>query len=508
MAEASQSSLHVLIVEDDRVDQMALTRALERCAEPVTYQVAQTLADARALLDEVNFDCALFDFNLPDGTVLEHLSRDGAGRARRVPVVVVTGLEGEEAGLSSLQHGAQDYLLKRDLSATGVRRAIRYAVERSRLAGALQEHLRELEQASRLDSIGLLGGELAHDLNNKLAVVEGLTLSALEDLGPEQEVTRDKLRRVLGATAHLVERVRQVLAFSGRQTLTPEAIDLSEIVADASPILREVLRGRAPLELRLEAKAFVYLDPRQFSRVLLNLLENAREALTDRPEPRLAISVRAEEAEVVLEVSDNGVGIDAEVLDKIYDPFFSTKRTNAGAGLGLAVVHGIVAQSGGSIRHESEPGRGTTATLRFPRSLAQRGVPRPPEPPPRAQRTLLLVDDEVDLNELLALILRREGYEVLTALSAEEALEVYQAAPRVDLLISDVRLPGLQGPELALRLHAQQPDLAVILISGYSDANQAVQEVLAFGGAFEHKPISRQRVLQLVELALSPNPRG
>lgn len=513
MGEASATRpLHVLIVEDDRVDQMALTRALDKSAEPVTYQIAETLAQARQLLGAGEFDCALFDFNLPDGTVLEHLARE-EDPTRAVPVVVVTGAEGEEAGVSSLQQGAQDYLLKRELSAAGIRRAVRYAVERSKLVRELEANIKRLEQADRLDSVGLLSGELAHDLNNKLAVVEGMTLSALDDLGEELEPTRAKLQRVLKATSHSVEVIRQVLAFSRRQTLTPQALDLSTAVADASALLRELLRGVAPLELRLEHDASVYLDPRQLSRVLFNLVDNAREALVGQPAPRLVVSVCREGEEVVLEVSDNGAGMSPEVLRRIYDPFFSTKSgPTEGAGLGLSVVHGIVTQSQGSITHRSEPGQGTTATLRFPRSQqAPASAPAPPQPSElHAQRCVLVVDDEEDLNELLAQILLREGYTVLTAYSAEEALEVYRAAPRVDLLLSDVRLPGLQGYDLAKLLYAEQPDLALVLISGYADASQGVQDVIALGGLFEHKPLSRQRVIELAEIALGvrPDPQG
>ncbi|HBP19782.1 MAG TPA: hypothetical protein DEA08_18575 [Planctomycetes bacterium] len=505
-----------MIVEDDRVDQMALTRALEKSGDPVTYEIAETLAEARSLISSRDFDCAIFDFHLPDGTVVEHLSRRQGepGRARDLPIMVVTGAEGENEGVSSLQQGAQDYLLKKELSANGVRRAVRYAIARNKIARELEATIKRGEQADRLDSIGLLGGELAHDLNNKLAVVEGNTLAALEDLGDEHETTRVKLRKVLKATAHSVELIRQVLAFSRQQTMTPRPLDLSEAVADAATVLREVLRGAAPLELRLEPETTAYLDPRQLSRVLLNLITNARDALTQASNPRVILSVRSEGDEVVIEVEDNGAGIEPELLGRIYDPFFTTKDDAESTGLGLAVVHGIVSQSKGSILHRSQPGAGTRVVVRFPRAAGVGPQAKPPAGLARAgeasQRTILVVDDEEDLNELLAQILLREGYSVLTAFSAEEALEVYRDAPRIDLLFSDVRLPGMQGPELAKQLYALQPDLALVLISGFADSSRAVQDVVALGGAFEHKPVSRQRVLELAEVALGirPDPQG
>ena len=339
----------------------------------------------------------------------------------------------------------------------------------------------QLAQAQKMEAVGRLAGGIAHDFNNLLTVITGradLLLEALPERHPlHQEAT------VIGETAERAARlIRQLLAFSRRQVLQPRILDVDLLVGDIVPLLRRFIGEHIRLVVVSGAPgARVEADPGQLEQVLVNLVINARDAIPRGGTVTIETSTLAVEAEggmiargdyVVLAVTDTGVGMDAATQAKIFEPFYTTKGLGQGTGLGLATVYGIVEQSGGHVRVTSAPGMGTRFDIRLPLAAAA-ASPTEAAPPPeetRGRETVLLVEDEREIRALAADVLRRRGYTVLEAGDGAEALRVSERhANRIDLVVSDVVMPGLSGPNLLTKLRAARPQVKVLFMTGYAD---------------------------------------
>jgi two-component system cell cycle sensor histidine kinase/response regulator CckA len=387
--------------------------------------------------------------------------------------------------------------------------AARVQIERKPLAlregGALlrvtpveaAEQTAQNTSAARLQSVGALAGGIAHDFNNLLTAIAG---SAEVALAREPDgIAAAELRQVMESAARGAALVKQLLAFARQQAMNPRVVDLNPAVLAMGALLKRLLGSRVRLTIDLEEPGRrVKIDPTQLDQVIMNLALNARDAMPTGGELRIATRhavvlqperLGAEELPpgryAVLEVGDSGKGIPPEVLPRVFEPFFTTRREQGGSGLGLATVHGIVRQSGGFIAAESEVGVGTCFRIWLPRHDGPAelpagpvlAMPRPallaaPEalPDPATQPPILLVEDEPPLLRLAERALRRAGFEVLTACSAEDALELLDGgAPRPLALVSDVVMPGMDGLALATRLREKEPDLPVLLVSGYAE---------------------------------------
>jgi two-component system cell cycle sensor histidine kinase/response regulator CckA len=345
--------------------------------------------------------------------------------------------------------------------------------------------------AARLQAVGALAGGIAHDFNNLLTAIAGSAEAALQRAG--EAPVQAELHQIMESAARGAALVRQLLAFARQQALHPRVVELNAAVSGMAGLLHRLLGSRVRLTVQLdEPGRRVRIDPTQLDQVIMNLALNARDAMPDggtlhiatghavvlQPEP-LGQEELPPGRYATLEVADTGAGIPPGILPRIFDPFFTTKREQGGSGLGLSTVHGILRQSGGFIAAESHPGQGTTFRIWLPRhdgpaEPAPVAAPpaRPPAPPrATAGRPVLLVEDEPPLLRLAARALRGAGYAVLTAGSAEEALDLLEAgAPAPLALVSDVVMPGLDGLTLAERLRARHPGLPVLLVSGYAEA--------------------------------------
>jgi PAS domain S-box-containing protein len=369
----------------------------------------------------------------------------------------------------------------------------------------------ELVHAHKLEAIGILAGGVAHDFNNALTAIRGYAELVLTELDPTTPAWGDAtaLRRV---AEHAASLPRQLLAFARRQTLQPRELDLGAVVGEAEGLLDHVL-GQCTLTVeRARATARVRCDPGQLQLVLVNLALNARDAMPDGGVFTVktgAVELAEDDARArhltpgsyaSLVASDTGRGMDAETRDRALEPFFSTKEAGKGTGLGLATVYGIVTQSGGTVTIESEPGRGATVEILLP-ALTEPpvgGVPGTAGGREGAGSTVLLVEDEPVVLGVLQRALRRAGYEVLSATSAADALEQLDAEAGIDVLVTDVRLPGADGTELARAVQERIPAVVVLYVSGYTD------EVLDPGDArFLAKPFSPTELVAAVESALA-----
>ena len=375
----------------------------------------------------------------------------------------------------------------------------------------------QLAESQKLESVGRLAGGVAHDFNNLLTVVLCCTDTMREDLAAGRAVDAEDVDGVRSAGERARDLTRQLLAFASRQIVTPDVLDLNDVVRGTEKLLRRVLGEDVVLSTRLQPSLWqVRCDPAQLEQVILNLAVNARDAMPEGGHLLLdTANVEAGEAPphpvvaagdwVRLSVHDSGTGITPEVKAHLFEPFFTTKATGRGTGLGLATVYGIVKQSGGHIGVESDPAQGTTFDIFLPRCVAA-PAPGPDVAEDRARRgvgTVLLVEDDAGVREVAARALRDGGYRVLAASGAGEAMELAARAPGpVDILVSDVVMPGVNGKVLAQELLLRRPSMRVLFVSGYADDILGRHGVLEPGVEFLAKPFTPASLVSKVGTVL------
>ncbi len=328
---------------------------------------------------------------------------------------------------------------------------------------------RRLAQGQRLEAVGRLAGGIAHDFNNLITGIRGYAELLLDTL-PGDDTRRTDLAEIIRASSRAAELTRQLLTFARRQVVTPRLLDLNQVLRDTEPLLRRLAGDGVTLTTRQATRPVpVVVDPAQFEQVLTNLTVNARDAMPEGGNLELSTSLEGESA--VLAVSDEGVGIPAEALPHIFEPFYTTKAEGRGTGLGLATVYGIVEQADGRIEVQSQPGSGTVFRVLLPRAEAENLPPREdgaPRPLPRGCEVILVVDDEPQIRDLCVRLLRRLGYRATAARDGHTALAELAESPDVSLVITDLVMPGMGGTELVEILRNRQPNLKLMLMSGYS----------------------------------------
>ena len=392
--------------------------------------------------------------------------------------------------------------------------------ERKLAAEAHQRLQQALQESQRMESIGRLAGGVAHDFNNLLTVILSCAEDLKEGLGPADPQLQEDAREIAEAGERARDLTKQLLAFARRQVFASKAVDVAEIVGRSERMLRRVIGE--DIRLRVDSAPDLWLaqcDPRQLEQIVLNLAVNARDAMQAGGELRIAarnFAATAADAQlfpgmapgeyVRLSVGDSGEGMSEEVKARIFEPFFTTKQAGRGTGLGLATVYGIVKQSGGHIRVDSAPGRGTTFDICLPRAPEMAGADADAEaalPGARGTETVLLVEDDPVVREVSVRALRAGGYRVVTANSGADAIAAFGRQPvAFDLLVSDVVMPGMSGLELADRLRADAPQLRVLFVSGYAAGVVAPADAMKPGFEFLPKPFTPSLLLQKVRAVL------
>jgi PAS domain S-box-containing protein len=403
-------------------------------------------------------------------------------------------------------------ILKSDGTLSGISAIVRDISAQKRLH-------QQLLVAQKMEAIGRLSAGVAHDFNNLLTVIggySGVLLSARSELDPEYPEIFEINRAAERATVL----TRQLLTFSRRQITQPRLVDLNVIMAEMDRMLRRVIGEDVDLVTALDpAIGSVHADPGQLEQIIMNLAVNARDAMAEGGKLTIetanidlaeGISVRSSAVPpgryVVLAVTDTGTGMNSETQDRIFEPFFTTKEPGKGTGLGLSTVYGIVEQSGGSIVVYSEPGRGSTFKVFLPRvekeakKAAQSG---PLAIPGKGTEVVLVVEDEDAVRNLICGILKRNGYTVLRARNGGEALLACEEhAGKIDLMISDITMPGMTGIELAQRLSTVRPEMKVLLMSGYAETAILHQQVVTPDVPFLEKPFVPQALARKVREVL------
>ncbi len=444
------------------------------------------LDDRRVILEANPSACALF--GVPEDAI----------SGETLDALLVTGEEQLHAAwreLLAVGEARREHRMRSRAAGSGDTRLVECSY-RARVHG--QRHLciarditdrrlieERLMQAEKIESVGRLAGGIAHDFNNLLTAILGYTELLLSSRG-DADPDRTDLEEIQKAGQRAAALTQQLLAFSRKQVLMPREVDLNHTVTGLQSMLARLIRADITLSCSLApSPAVVRIDPTQIEQAILNLVLNARDALPAGGEIRLEVSlVRRSQVDappdlgwnagdlVRLRVIDNGVGLSAEARAHLFEPFFTTKEVGKGTGLGLASVYGIVRQSNGFITVESEPGAGCVFTMHFPVAAPTGEIGTPPadlaQPGP-ARETLLLVEDEDSVRAIIGAVLRRQGYRVVEASGARVACEIFAQRSDIDLLLTDVMMPDLNGPALAQRLIGLRPALRVLFISGYTD---------------------------------------
>jgi two-component system cell cycle sensor histidine kinase/response regulator CckA len=512
--------LRALIVEDCEPDAELLLHELRQGGYDVTAERVQTAEAMRAALQREPWHIVLSDYSMPVFSapaalaVLHEVSPE-------TPFIIVSGTIGEETAVTSLKAGACDFLIKGRLArlVPAIERELREVElkrERARKQAALEE---ELRQSQKMEGIGRLAGGIAHDFNNMLTAIIGYSDMVLEQVGPNQSISND-VREIRKAADRAASLTRQLLAFSRKQTLRIAAVDLNDVITNTRDMLQRLIGEDVEVLLRLTSSSTrILADRTQLEQVLMNLATNARDAMprggkltiettaADISEVAAVAPLPATPGSYVrLRISDTGHGMSAATREHIFEPFFTTKPVGHGTGLGLATVYGVVQQLGGQITVTSEPDQGTTFSLYFMQATADVTQPAPARPhtshasPSRNGDVVLIVEDEGGVRQLAARVLKRHGYVVLEADSTVQALAlIEQADHRLSLIISDVVMPTMDGPQLIARVREKQPGMKVLYMSGYAGETLARRGGLEANARLLEKPFSASSLLESVK---------
>jgi len=505
---------HLLLIENDPANARRICEALHESgfeSEGFDLQWVDRLQSGLEHVSGTRTDLVLLNLSLPDAQGLSTMKRFQS-QAPDVPIVILTDTADDAVAIEALQLGAQDCIRKDDFQERLFGRSIRYALERALERKRFES---QITQTQKMDALGRLAGGVAHDFNNLLTVILGHAELQLTELHIDSPARRHTMT-IITAADRAASLTRQLLAFSRKGANRPEILNIGKTVGELGKMLRRVIPERIEMTVNsAPALGLIKADPTHIEQVVMNLVINARDAMPNGGKLLIEasnITITETDPEwhdpiapghyVSLTVTDNGVGMDEESRHKIFEPFFTSKPPGEGTGLGLAMVYGIVAQSGGQIRVCSKPGLGTMFMVYFPRVLDST-APLPPaadaQPIRKGIETILLVEDEKNLRTLVESFLTGWGYNVLIAADGEEALTICREIEgRVDLVITDMVMPNISGVELVRQIRRLRPETPYIYMSGYP-AEMAGHNIAIDPDFYIQKPFSPSQLSRMLE---------
>ena len=434
--------------------------------------------------------------------------------ARRMARTIISSL-----ALQTENTGLVSYLTSANVQGERLNRELKAEVrQREDTEAALRESQEQLLQSQKMEAMGQLAGGIAHDFNNLIFVINGYSELLLNGLKSDEK-KRLHVEQIKQAGNRAAALTQKMLAFSRRQILQPRPVDLNTVVSNISPMLSRLIGETIHIDIRLSQIGQVKADPMQIEQVIVNLALNARDAMPDGG----TLTIETSDADldqvyidqhqgshvgtyVRLAVRDTGIGMDGETKRRVFEPFFTTKDVGKGTGLGLSMVYGIVKQSGGYIDVASQSGSGSTFTIYLPRQSSTVSPSRPPvavDPLPTGRESILVVEDEPAVRELIFNLLHQQGYDVVEASDGDDALRIMeQTLKAIHLLVADLVMPRLGGCELAQRLALHRPGLKVLYISGYSDDSVLRREGLPAGANLLRKPFTPEALSRKVREVL------
>jgi two-component system, cell cycle sensor histidine kinase and response regulator CckA len=511
-------SIGILLAGAPDGDAGGILAALRQAGFDPTIIEAADRESFLAALDHGRVDAVLYDVRMPRFCCDAALTQMKV-RGLDLPFVVLADSFDEVQTVGFLKAGAHDVVSTARLERLPLvlMRELEDAKDRSERRvtdEALRRNEDHFRQSQKMEAIGQLAGGVAHDFNNLLTAILGYTALLLESARDQPEMVED-LREVQKAGERAGSLTRQLLTFSRKQALQPVTLNLNEVIAELEKMLRRLIGDDIRFEtIKEPALHHINVDPNQIEQILMNLAVNARDAMPHggvltiqtknemmQVDPRNPTTA-ARWPCVTLVVADTGSGIPAEILDRIFEPFFTTKGPGKGTGLGLSTVYGVVTQSGGVITVDSKPKRGTSFSIRFPAidvpveavgPTARQAAGR------SASETILLVEDEPGVRHLVQRVLTGRGYAVLEARDVAHAAAIATDHPGpIHLLLTDIVMPGLSGPDLAQRIVAQRPDVRVLYMSGFANRLNTHHGSLSAGVTILRKPFTPEHLVRTI----------
>lgn len=526
MAELSsgRAMLKVFMLEDNLDDVELELYEMRRAHLHVEYDVARNRAEFRERLARFSPDIILADYALPDITGIEaiHVAKD---LGVDVPVILITGEGNETIAVDSLRQGAVDYILKKNIAGLPARveRALEIWADRKAKARAEAEQMRLhqlLFENQKMEAIGRLAGGIAHDFNNILTGIMGFSEICLLDL-PHAPETRNKLESIISLSQKGADLVKQLLIFSKKMIMEFETVNMNSFLAETVHFFKRIVEESIEIRLDLcDDLPMIRCDTNQFTQVMMNLVLNARDAMQGRGTITIKtskclmkdtavseVSLADQRWCVCISITDAGAGIESHHLPRIFDPFFTTKEVGKGTGLGLSIVYSVVQGHGGVVKVASRKGKGTTFTIALPvpeDASAQNESPFYDTLPAQnsgrisGKETILIVEDEDVLRDLLSNFMRSLGYVVITARDGEEGLRAFASEPgRYHLIISDMMMPNKNGIELFREVRAIRPEVRFMLVTGYSLADVDESDLSQISGIVR-KPYTPMQLAKVV----------
>lgn len=517
--------LRVFLLEDNPDDVELELHEVRRAYPTAEYDVARNRKEFSEKLGPFSPDIILADYALPDITGIEAISL-AKEMGIDAPVILLTGEGNETIAVDSLRRGAIDYILKKNIAGLSARldRALEIWEDRraKKRAEAEEARLQQLLFENRkMEAIGRLAGGISHDFNNILTGVMGYAEICLSD-DPKDPDIRSRLESIISLSQRGAALVKQLLVFSKQLAMDLSAVDLNDFITDTMHFIKRIVEETVEIRLDLYSGVLpVMCDPNQFTQALMNLVLNARDAMSGRgvitistercPSTGAAFpegqAVPRQRWSACISVSDSGSGIDDETMQRMFDPFFTTKEIGKGTGLGLTIVYSIVRAHNGTLSVTSRKGEGTTFRIYLP--LA--GEKAEPDEAPFYEKipakesgkisgteTILIVEDEDVLREMLASFMRSLGYTVVTAHNGDEAMSFYRPEPKkFHAVVSDMLMPNKGGIELFQEIRGVNPEVRFILVTGYS-LSEVDEAVLAQMTAILKKPYTPKQAVKLL----------
>jgi two-component system cell cycle sensor histidine kinase/response regulator CckA len=509
-----KTSLRALIVDDSPAEAALLAGELNGGYD-VTVERVETPEAMQHALQRQSWDVVICDYSLPhfSGSTALRLLR-GAGTD--VPFICVSATIGEDTAVAALKLGAQDYVMKGNLKRLlpAIQRELKEVGQRREMA----QLERQLQLLEKFEAVGRLAGGISHDFNNVIAAILGWAELG-EGEAPAGSQVQERFRKIRTEGERAARLTGQLLAFARCEVLQPEKLDLNKSVSEVLAFLQSGIGDGIELEIILDPDLYVIqADLAQIGQVIMNVCFNAKDAMPSGGH----LIIRTKNVEIngdlcrhhpqgrlgnyaVLEISDTGTGMDTTTLDRMFEPFFTTKKLGKGTGLGLATVYGIVKQHNAFIDVHSEPGNGTTFQVYFPATTGAPAEQNPDRPQMlvAGSETVLVAEDHEGLRELVDTILRATGYKTIIADNGESAVRLFQEnVEQIQIVILDVIMPLLNGPDAYDRMSAIKPGVPVIFTTGYTAEAASLNSRLEAGAVLLEKPYAPHTLIPIVRSTL------
>ncbi len=511
--------IRLLMVEDSEDDAALLLLLLRQGGYEVESERVDSASGLAHALSK-KWDIVISDHAMPNFSGSDALKMVRAHDVE-IPFIFVSGTIGEDAATEAMRVGAQDYVMKTNLKRLipAIQRELQ-ETEGRRERKRLEQHVHQLQ---RFEAIGRLAGGVAHDFNNIVGAILGWAELGCDEAQPQTRL-HDRFQKIREQSLRAGKLTSQLLAFGRKQLLQTRKVNLNVLVQEEMSLLRRVIGENIEIQVKAEAELRVTMaDPTQVEQVIMNLCLNARDAMGGGGQ--LLIETKNVEigdeycsrhaygkpgSYVLLSVSDTGIGMDAATVEHIFEPFFTTKELGKGTGLGLATVYGIVKQHDGFIYVYSEVGKGTTfrVYLKAHAGDHEQRETTHQERPMRGSETILLAEDHDGLRDTAQEMLQRLGYRILVACDGRKAVELFKLnVDQIDLVVMDVVMPSLNGPEAYAEMSVLRPGVQVIFTTGYTPEAASLLSLIEKGAAILQKPYSLASLSQMIRGALEPKVR-